>query len=256
MFTNPLTTSLFLLLATSLSQLTHATPLSSMTLAKREDKVVGGGGTITGGIHDSLNTYGLATCPGMAAVGVAACSGCIAKVLTHVLCGLEWERYLSEFVAAYQEADLGFSSIALAVANPDITAAPDAQRIINMGCFRAAANLYPVNERWRILHLERQTLEGEGGTLKVTVGNAIIAEGTVTMNPEPPRPAACSWPYRYLSRGATDGEITRAVQEAHQICSDYFDGNGIPCRAPLVPGCDFQAKYEGECKCFEVAPNP
>ncbi|KAM7222967.1 hypothetical protein V8F06_001523 [Rhypophila decipiens] len=247
-----LLSSLLLLLTTALLYgQTNAAALSPIQALKRENKELRGGGTITGTFNDQLTTYGLSTCPGIAAIGVAGDpSTNTMKILTHVFCDSNVENYLSEFKSIFRSSTLISPSIALSVVNPaKIPAGREAQTIINMLSFRAAADVLPPNEKWRILHYERQTLEGgedEGaGELQISNGNpAIIAEGKIPMNPNPPPPFRCSWPFRYLLPTASDEEVAAGLAEANQICVDA----PYECFGGQVKGCNVGVP-EGECSC-------
>ncbi|KAM7197533.1 hypothetical protein V8F33_005499 [Rhypophila sp. PSN 637] len=251
MLTNPLSSLLLLLTTALLYGQTNAAALSPAHVLKRENKELRGGGTITGTFDDQLTTYGLSTCPGIAAIGVAGNpSTNIMKIVTHVFCDSNVENYLSEFKSTFHAASLISPSIALSVVNPaKFPEGKEAQTIINMLSFRAAADVLPPNEKWRILHYERQTLEGGedegGGELQISNGNpAIIADGHIHMNPNPPLPFRCSWPFRYLLDTASDEEAAAGLAEANQICVDA----PYECPGGQGKGCNVGV-FEGECSC-------
>ncbi|KAM7190221.1 hypothetical protein V8F20_009843 [Naviculisporaceae sp. PSN 640] len=241
----------------------HAIPLNAGTqlpsLTKRDDKVLDTGGTITGTDSDSLMTFGLSTCPGMAAIGVASTTGGVNKVLTHVLCGPDYLQYLTEFTNTMNAAGMGWPVVAVSVVNPNLFSdqgLADAQRDVNRNTLDTAQVQFGIgdtNEWWRVLVHERQSLEGgedQGfGELAVSQQDLVIWYDRVNaFSPkEPPTlDIHCAWPYTYLRSDASDEDRDAAVTRINAICAS---GGGCP--EGQISLCDVFSRPEGSCYCVE-----
>ncbi|KAM7203325.1 hypothetical protein V8F33_002316 [Rhypophila sp. PSN 637] len=227
-------------------------------LVKRADIDLRDGGTIVGTFDDKLTTYGLATCPGIAAFGVATNNARTSKILSHILCG-NYPNWLNLFHQAMNNAQLQFPSIILSVGNPALQTDPDlreAQKLVNRDTFAAVTQHIDPNELWRIVFYERESLFGGepdgAGELQIAAGTPqVFVERKIAINPvEPPTvEATCSWPFRYLAENATPQEIQNAHNLANQICQQAVAG-GKECPAGTTVFCDDQLREEGLCACI------
>ncbi|KAM7210581.1 hypothetical protein V8F06_014040 [Rhypophila decipiens] len=227
-------------------------------LIKRADIELRDGGTIVGTFEDKLTTFGLATCPGIAAIGVATNNARTSKVLSHILCG-NYPNWLNLFHQEMNTAQLQFPSIILSVSNPALQSDPDlreAQKLVNRDTFTAVAQHVSPNELWRIVFYERESLFGGepdgAGELQIAAGlpPQVFVERKIPINPvEPPTvEATCSWPFRYLAANATPQEIDNAHNLANLICQQAVAG-GKECPAGTTVFCDDQLREEGLCAC-------
>ncbi|KAL0570004.1 hypothetical protein V5O48_011951 [Marasmius crinis-equi] len=149
----------------------------NQALSKRSDFLTERG-TIIGTDKDTVRTFGLATCIGIAAVGDPKVLP--DKVLAHVRCD-DVEGLLKEFADEVRE-DLNNIHLALSLADPELQSTPDlkkTQEFINNLARDTAKSLIKDlaggDEDGRYREIIRPSLT-EGGTLKVLMDRSIFAE--------------------------------------------------------------------------------
>jgi hypothetical protein len=183
-------------------------------------------GTIVGAPADTLRTYGLATCVGMAASGSGSGGPVVNKVLGHIACDDAF-NLINEYVRIVGDARLVEENVVISVVNPDILQEElrNAQKILNRSALEAMANILQ-GRRWRLKPYERLTIEGSDplGTMRIEQDGSIQAEG-VPMSLPSPADIYCYWPVAYTPDDRPQDEKDRMAALANSIC---LDGQGCP----------------------------
>lgn len=155
--------------------------ISASPLPKRQDKTTEGG-TIVGTAHDSLKTYGLAPCIGMAAVGEGTQGN--DKVLAHVRCGTFVDQ-LQEFELSVMANIYDNFNLVISMSNPDLQdpkVSPElvaTVRMVNQAARECAERLVTAiapGQLQRVRQILRQSLT-TGGELEIKQDRSIYADG-------------------------------------------------------------------------------
>lgn len=145
------------------------------------------------------------------------------KVLAHIACD-DAIGLMNEWADRVREFGLTDLHLAVSVVNPDLIPEDlrDAQKVLNLTALETAL-LLVLGEGWRVKPYVRQTIEGPEpeGTMFVTEGNAVQAEGNPVGWPSPPTlDVDCFWPVLYQPSTASDEDRANAGNIANGICRD------------------------------------
>lgn len=145
------------------------------------------------------------------------------KILAHVTCANAISE-MNEWADTVRGFTLTDLHLAVSVVNPDLVPEDqrDAQKVLNRSALQTAL-LLVLGNGWRVKPYVRQSLEGPDplGTMFVTEGNAVQAEGNPVGWPAPPTTIVdCFWPVLYQPSTASDEELAEASNVANGICRD------------------------------------